>query len=701
MQKEMIDILWVAICSILVFLMQAGFLCLEAGLCRSKNYINIAVKNVLDMGITVLIFWSVGFALMFGASNGGWYGISDFFRHNNGGDLWGSVFFVFQAMFCGTAVTILSGAVAERMKLGPYLIMAAMISAIIYPVFGHWAWGGLETGEAVGWLEKLGFVDFAGSTVVHSVGGWVALAAVLAIGPRLGRFPKDGPPQEIPGANIPLAAAGVMILWFGWFGFNGGSALAFNTVVPKVITNTLLGASAGMVASVLWSLINRPHINVADAFNGVLAGAVGVTANCHAVTAPEAVIIGAGGGLAALFGTHLLERLRIDDAVGAIPVHLFGGLWGTFAVALFADPEYLNGRTVTHQMGLQLLGMAACALWSFGSAFLVFKSISLYRSLRVDEADEKIGLNISEHGARTEILDFLMVMEEQQKTGDLSLRAPVEPFTEVGHIAGRYNSLMESLQRSIALTDAIVRTSLDGIVTISKDTLSIQSVNPAAAAIFGVTAREVLREPVTTLLKLSDEQDKNNDVGVTGLLLHLAESREKPEYLARRADGTTVPVQLVVTETDAAGEDFYTATIRDITERRRTNASLRTTRDYSEALLDSINEGVVIINQDLRILTLNRAAADILESSLGNLLNEAAHTALFPAEMQQQILYALRRLVADPNDNTLRRPVESTMLTGAGVGTPVSLLLHRFQTDEQVTLMILFRPAREAEQAGV
>ncbi len=229
------DRLWVITASALVFLMQAGFLALEAGLTRTKNAINVAIKNMADFGISTVLFWAVGFGIMFGPSFSGWLGSGEYFMSFSEGLAWPTVFFTFQVMFAGTAVTIVSGAVAERLKFGAYLLVAVLVAGFTYPIFGHWAWNGLQFGEANGWLGQLGFYDFAGSTVVHSMGGWTALALLLILGPRIGRFPKDGPPKKITGSNLPLAAMGALLLWIGWLGFNGGSTLSIGPSVGRVI----------------------------------------------------------------------------------------------------------------------------------------------------------------------------------------------------------------------------------------------------------------------------------------------------------------------------------------------------------------------------------------------------------------------------------------------------------------------------------
>jgi Amt family ammonium transporter len=447
LDKSALDILWVVVASGLVFIMQAGFAMLESGLTRSKNSINVAIKNLTDLGVSALVFWAAGFALMFGSSRNGLFGASLWLFDPAG--VWPMAFFLFQTMFCSTAATIVSGAVAERMRYGSYIAATVFMSLVIYPVFGHWAWGGALEGRQDGWLAARGFVDFAGSTVVHSIGGWVSLAILLVIGPRAGRYRPDGSTAAINGSSIPQAVLGVMILWFGWIGFNGGSTLGMTDAVPGIIVRTSLAAAAGMVGALAlgWPLRGRPDVGLV--LNGSLAGLVAITASCHAVGNLEAVAIGASGAAVAMGLEALLERLKIDDAVSAIPVHLGAGLWGTLCVGLFGDPERLGtGLDRWRQILAQLEGMAAAGAWSFLAALGFLLLLNRFRPIRVSADDERSGLNLAEHGVTTEILDLFTVLDEQSRTGDASLRAPVEPFTEAGQIAALYNQAMDKLEGS-------------------------------------------------------------------------------------------------------------------------------------------------------------------------------------------------------------------------------------------------------------
>ncbi|WP_293326613.1 ammonium transporter [Parvibaculum sp.] len=450
--SQSIDTTWVLVCTVLVLLMQAGFTCLESGLVRAKNSINVAVKNVVDFCVSGLGFWAIGFGLMFGASQSGLIGASEFAMVGQAGSSdvlpWTMVFFFFQLAFCSTSTTVVSGAVAERMNFRGYIITAAILSTLIYPVFGHWAWGGLLFGESAGWLEKLGFIDFAGSTVVHSVGGWIALAAIIVMGPRIGRFGKDGRPIEA--HDMPIATLGMFLLWIGWFGFNGGSTLALNASVPFILVHTMLAAAAGgfAVVMVTWWRNGLPPVD--QTINGVLAGLVAITANCHLVNTPSAILIGAIGGIVSYIASGVLEAHKIDDAVDAVPVHLAAGVWGTLAVAIFGDQaQFLDGHTRLEQFGVQLLGVSVAGVFAFGAGFVVLKIVNRFLPLRVSEEAERMGLNVAEHGASSSLLDVLGAMEAQAKRSDFSRPVHVEPFTEAGEIAVRYNQVLEKFNHEV------------------------------------------------------------------------------------------------------------------------------------------------------------------------------------------------------------------------------------------------------------
>ena len=443
-----LDTFWLLICAILVFLMQAGFMCLESGLSRAKSSINVALKNVTDFGISVATFWAFGFALMYGTSVSGLFGSKFFFFTTKVAGY--QSFFVFQAMFVATAATIVSGAVAERLKFFSYVIITFITSGIIYPIVGHWVWSLNFSNPDVktGWLGKLGFIDFAGSSVVHSVGGWVALAVLLIIGNRTGRF-QEGKKRTFQGSNTPLAALGALILWFGWFGFNGGANGAMDLRIPLILINTFLAASAGLVLSSIMGIYVMKKPEPMFMITGPIAGLVSITASCAYVEPTEAIIIGSIGGLVSGSGILLLEKIKVDDVVSAVPVHLFAGTWATIAVAIFGDLEAMGiERSMADQLYIQLIGIVSVGAFCFFSAFTIFFIINLLFRLRVNKVEEDMGLNISEHNASTATHELLQVLNKQQETDDFSLRAPQDPFTEAGVIASQYNNIMDKLEQS-------------------------------------------------------------------------------------------------------------------------------------------------------------------------------------------------------------------------------------------------------------
>ena len=387
------DYVWTLVAAALVFFMQAGFALVESGFTRAKNAINIMMKNLMDFSIGSLAFWAIGFGIMFGATQTGWFGTSGFFLSDftPGGDPWVLAFWMFQVVFCATAATIVSGAMAERTKFTGYLLYSVIISALIYPVFGSWAWGSLFNGQ--GWLENLGFIDFAGSTVVHSVGGWAGLAGAIVLGPRVGKYLKDGSVKPILGHSMPLAALGVFILWLGWFGFNPGSTTAANKDIAMIFVNTNLAAAAGAVLAMFTSWIKFGKAEVGMSLNGALAGLVAITSPCASVSPLSAVIIGAIAGVLVVFSVLFFDRVGVDDPVGAISVHGVNGAWGTLAAGIFN-----MGGTSAKIIGVQLLGIVSCFVWTFTAAFIMFKLIDMTIGLRASAEDEAEGLDMSEHG---------------------------------------------------------------------------------------------------------------------------------------------------------------------------------------------------------------------------------------------------------------------------------------------------------------
>jgi Amt family ammonium transporter len=406
--KLSLDTVWVLIAGVLVMFMQPGFAMLESGFSRAKNACNILMKNLMDFAFGSFFYWVIGFGVMFGAGNA-LFGTSGFFLHDAGGTFdslsWTSVpleaKYFFQLVFCATAATIVSGSMAERTKFTAYIAYSIIASAIIYPVSGHWVWGG-------GWLSKLGMFDFAGSTVVHSVGGWLAMVGAIMVGPRIGKYAPDGTAKPIPGHNIPLGALGVFILWFGWFGFNAGSTMAAVTDIGHIASTTNIAAAMAAIAAMVtsWIIVKKPDASLT--MNGAIAGLVAITAPCAFVSIGSAAIIGLVAGVLVVLSIIFFDRvLRIDDPVGAISVHGVCGAWGTFALGLFAQDVFAPGTTGNgfffggglKLLGVQSIGILSVFAWCLVTGFVMFYLIKQFIGLRVSRNEELRGLDIDEHGS--------------------------------------------------------------------------------------------------------------------------------------------------------------------------------------------------------------------------------------------------------------------------------------------------------------
>jgi Amt family ammonium transporter len=409
-----LDVVWLFIGAILVFIMQAGFALVETGLTRAKNATNITMKNVMDFCFGAIVYWAIGWGFMYGDDMAGLIGISQFFNGPMELDMETGNFYkswFFQVVFAATSATIVSGAMAERTQFKSYLIYTCFISAVIYPISGHWIWGG-------GWLSKLGFHDFAGSTVVHSVGGWAALMGAMVVGPRLGKYAKNADGKisvkAFPGHNIPYAALGVMLLFFGWFGFNGASTgiatvgeggIWSGLAIARVSVTTCLAAAAGASAALIlsWMWFKKPDASMT--LNGLLAGLVGITAPCAVVSPGAAVIIGLIAGVLVVLSVEFIDKvLKIDDPVGASSVHLTCGIWGTLAVGIWGNaPDarvigLLHGGGFT-QLGRQILGIVSVGAWAALVSLILFHCIKAITGLRVGPKTELIGLDVTEHKA--------------------------------------------------------------------------------------------------------------------------------------------------------------------------------------------------------------------------------------------------------------------------------------------------------------
>ncbi|BFM49810.1 ammonium transporter [Marinomonas sp. THO17] len=630
----MADFNWLLVTAAFVFVMQAGFLCLESGRIRSKNSINVAAKNISDFIVSTTLFWCFGFGIMFGDSVLGLFGTSDF-AFGNEHSPWQISFFIFQMMFCGTAATLTSGAVAERMTFMGYLAVTLILSAFIYPVAGHWAWSGIYGGSGPqGWLESMGFIDFAGSTVVHSVGGWVALASIMIIGPRLGRFEQGI--RLPPGNNLPLSALGALLIWFGWFGFNGGSTLALTNDVPMIILNTFISAAWGGLIAAGINYLRDGFVEVSFVLNGTIAGLVGITASCHVVLPGSAIVIGAVSGVIVYYGSLFMEKLRLDDALDVVPAHLFAGAWGTIAVALFGNAKLIdNGLSFWAQLGVQSLGVIAIGAYCFVVGYAGIWLLNRVMPLRATKEQEEQGLNVAEHKATTELLDLLTSMQYQQNNADFSKPVPEEPFTEVGQIAHKYNQVIDRVSSEIAQRDdalmrfqksemrksAILNSSMDCIVTINRFG-SVIEFNPAAERTFGCLKKQVEGKSFIGLFVLEADRKKifeslnSGFSSSSGLILN----RRNP-FRLQRSPNNDFPAEIAITKanTDSNSDSEYTLHIRDMSKQLKLQERLRFLA-YSDPLTSLYNRTYLMdaLVSSLLIATKQKTSVGLLFLDLDN-----------------------------------------------------------------------------------
>ncbi len=614
-----LDVVWICACAGLVLFMQAGFLCLESGQTRNKNSINVAIKNLTDLCLSVFLFWLVGYGLMFGDSIGGIFGGSGF-RLDVGSDagLKDNVFFLFQTMFCGTAVTILSGGVAERVSFKSYLIAACVISCLIYPVFGHWVWGGMMGGE-VGWLKGMGFIDFAGASVVHGIGGFSALACVMVIGARQGFCNEDGTPCYFKGSNLPLSMLGVVILWVGWMGFNGGAMLVANDKVPGVLVNTVLAGAGGAIAALVAGWFIYGFAAARFPMNGSLGGLVSVTACCHGVSAEQSLMIGMCGGVLVVWFEKLFHSFRLDDVVSSGAVHGVCGVWGILCVGLFGDLELMETDLSRMELLLvQSLGALMCFAWGGCFSYVIWKTLDRIVPLRVSAQDEADGLNYSEHATSDERGELVKAMEEKVDHLDLSSRLPGNPFTESGQVAMAFNRLLDSLEKEITRSEAILEDLKEGILTVTKDGM-ITSANTGACELLGENGAN------GSILDCIKPVGGDGSVGAKSRWLYeLEKGGYQFEAMMENKGKGCFPVEVSVTKSSGE-EGERTLLVRDITRRKEYELELMRSREEAERVsreltirmneLERFNE--LAMGRELQMLDL-KLEINMLERQLGH-----------------------------------------------------------------------------------
>ncbi|WP_087463698.1 ammonium transporter [Oleiphilus messinensis] len=664
--QSVLTLVWIILCTGLVLFMQAGFTLLETGLTRAKNTINVALKNICDLAISSLVFGFVGYGLMFGDSWLGWFGTSHFMMDDLTEPLELAVF-IFQLVFAGTAVTIISGAVAERMRFNSYLLVCVLVAGFTYPVVGHWIW------SSDGWLAQKGFVDFAGSTVVHGVGGWLALAGAICLGPRLGRFNKQGEAQKLPGHSLLLASIGVFILWFGWLGFNAGSTLEASEAIVQIVINTVMSAAAGAVSCMLVSALVRGQVEPEKVLNGIVGGLAGITAGCAVVDTGGAVLIGLSSGIVVYMGESLLLRLKIDDPVGAVAAHAFAGAWGTIALALVAPIANLPDSSHINQFMTQVTGVLAVAIWSLLSGFLLFGGLSALGILRVTQEDEEAGLNVAEHGARTVWLDTLKTMENIVETGNLKLRTPVEIGTEAGMTAQMFNRLLDAFQHS--LSELLQATS-----SLHSDASDLQhnasAVNQAAR--LGSNSSNTLRQSVLDIALAIRE-------------------------ISRRAEDTAVAARQVSEEATISEQDL-SATLTEIevlAEQVEHVAGFVSNFDRHADAINVAVEAIQTIGENTNLLALNAAieaarAGDhgrgfaVVAQEVRELSNKAQLSATEIADIVTQLQTEAKSARSAMDDNVVmaRRSAERAGKTRETLHSITAGITHINDLNAQVAVAV-------------
>jgi Amt family ammonium transporter len=577
------DIAWVMAAAGMVMMMQVGFLLLEAGMVRSKNSINVAQKNLLDFVFGVVGFAAIGFMLAFAPSTWLPFGLSsDFFLLGNL-DSWVAGFFVFQVMFCGTSATIVSGAVAERMKLSAYVLGSIALSTLIYPIFAHWVWGAALGPNSGAFLANLGFVDFAGSTVVHATGGWISLAACLVIGPRRGRFNANGKPVRMAGHNPVLASTGALILFFGWIGFNGGSTLAANADVAPIILNTVLAGGMGTCVGYALGVYQDGVVLPEKALCGMLGGLVSVTAGCHILDPGGALLVGGLGSAVAVIGNQFIEQhMRVDDAVGAISVHAFAGVAGTLALALLAPVERLPAGGRFDQLYIQLFGSALNFYWAFGLGYAFFWGLNKLTPIRVSGEVEEIGLNIAEHGTRLGVGHVEDAFSKLVSgNADLQDRLTVDPGDEAEKLTLLFNRLMDNIeqeerqrsdlqskirdQEESERVAAIANATFEAIV-MHEDRIIIDG-NEQLARLTGRALPDLIG---TSILDLVDEDGRRK------LLTEpLPAAEVSSQFSIVQPDGTVIPIEARGRNIEYRGRKIRISCIVDLRERKAHEERIR------------------------------------------------------------------------------------------------------------------------------
>ncbi|MFK8033855.1 MAG: ammonium transporter [Hyphomicrobiales bacterium] len=578
-----LDTIWILVAAGLVLLMQIGFMLLEAGTVRTRNSINVAQKNLLDFTFSAFAFAVVGFMFAFGNATGWLVGFDTDLLFLKGLDDENKAFFVFQVMFCGTAATIVSGAIAERMRLSAYILCAVFTAVVIYPIFAHWAWGAVLGSSNDAFLANMGFMDFAGSTVVHGTGAWIALAACIVLGPRIGKYDKDSKPIRLQGNNPVLATVGGLLLLVGWLGFNGGSTFAANNQVSHIVTNTILAAASGGIAGYFLGWYQDRVIFPEKTISSMLGGLVAVTAGCMALDVTGAIVIGIAGGCTAIISARVLEvYFRIDDPVSAIGVHGFAGIVGTIGVALLAPVDQLAAGGRLEQFWIQALGVSLNFIWAFGLGILFFSLLVSFMQVRVRNEEEKQGLNSTDHGTHFGLESVEDAFSSLAKgTADLDMRLQVEPGGDAEQLTRAFNRLIGNIQKEererhqqadeirneeeAERLSALANATFEAII-ISKNGIIVDG-NVALQRLLGLPIEEIRG---STLFEFVD-----NDY-VDFVKAQLGKAETPPyEIRVKHISGEIIPVEVRAREIMHRGEMRRVSAVVDLRERKAAEEQIR------------------------------------------------------------------------------------------------------------------------------
>lgn len=599
--QENLNLIWVVAAAAMVFLMQVGFTAFEAGSVQAKNAISVSLKNITIAMLCAVFYFLVGFALMFGETRLGLVGVNHFLFFGVSDHPLGYAFAFFQVVFASTAATIITGAMAERTRLVTHIWSTVLIVCVVYPIFGHWAWGGSFHHGQEGWLARLGFIDFAGSTVVHSIGAWFGLAGAMVVGPRIGKYNRDGTINKMGSHNIPLATIGTLFLWFGWFGFNGGSTLRADASVAATIINTNIAAGAGGVVCLLFGWLKARRFDAMSILLGILGALVAITAGSNRVEPWGALIIGVVAGCLVLLGYDLLDKIfKVDDPVGAIAVHGFGGVVGTIAVALLAPVETLHhGRLL--QVGVQFLGVTVAFAWAFGLGFLFFWVGNRIARIRVRAEEEMKGLNLAEYEDVSAWLNLAQIHRLQDL--NVLLEKKVEDRTLQLSKAKKYTeSIIQSMREMLIVADIDWR---------------IREVNPMIRTLLGYRRDELIGKPIRILTPKDEELFKDHTL--QGLLEGEGVIRDyRADLVTRRGERIPVAFTGSIMRDEAGRPVGMVGIARDmretiglIRELQRINEELGVSNERFQTTMRSVRMPIVTLDVRRRILSVNPAFEEL------------------------------------------------------------------------------------------